>query len=66
MRTEKYNFYKTVEVCQVTLIELMCVGGNDVLGFFFVTCPSYRVLNFLMWSVGTWTRACLNALRNES
>jgi hypothetical protein len=37
-----------------------------VLGYFFETCLSYRVLNFLMWSVGTWTRAYFNALRNES
>lgn len=27
---DKFNFYKTVEVCQVTLIELMCVDRNDV------------------------------------
>jgi hypothetical protein len=26
---EKFNFHKTVEVCQVPLIELMCVDGND-------------------------------------
>jgi len=66
---EEINFYKTVEFSHITLIELMCVDGNDVsteIHFSFVACPSYRVLNFLMWSVGTCTRAYFNALRNES
>lgn len=46
----------------------MCVDGNDVSTgiLFFCNMSLYRVLNFLMWSVGIWTRAYFNALRNES
>ena len=55
----------TIEVCQVTLIKLMSVDRNTGIRFL-VTWPSYGVLNFSIWSVGTWTHAYCNALQNES
>ena len=33
---EKFNFYRTVAVCHLTSIELMCVDGNDLSTFFFL------------------------------
>lgn len=57
---EKFNFYKTVEVCHVTLIELMRVDGNDVsTGIHFFCGMSYVSSSKFPHVVGRDLDTCL-------